>query len=81
VAEALDSTLQWVNAGARNVMALRDVYERAECTRKTQRARLSRITGASRRLDWNNEEHTPAEPLHYRWNVVQSLLGDLWAAA
>lgn len=81
VTEALDSTLQWVNEGARNVMALRDVYERAECARKTQRARLSRITGASRRLDWNNEEHTPAEPLHYRWNVVRGLLGDLWAAA
>lgn len=81
VTEALDSTLQWVNDGARNVMALRDVYERAECTRKTQRARLSRITGAGRRLDWNNEEHTPAEPLHYRWNVVRGLLGDLWAAA
>jgi len=81
VTEALDSTLQWVKAGGRNVMALRDVYERAECARKTQRARLSRITGASRRLDWNNDEHTPAEPLHYRWNVVQSLLGDLWAAA
>lgn len=81
VTEALDSTLQWVNGGARNVMSLRDVYERAECARKNQRARLSRITGASRRLDWNNEEHTPAEPLHYRWSVVQSLLGDLWAAA
>ncbi|WP_156380872.1 DUF6361 family protein [Pseudolabrys sp. Root1462] len=81
VTEALDSTLQWLNEGARNVMALRDVYERAECARKTQRARLSRVTGASRRLDWNNEEHTAAEPLHYRWNVVRSLLGDLWAAA
>jgi len=81
VTEALDSTLQWVNDGARNLMALRDVYERAECARKTQRARLSRITGASRRLDWNNEEHTPAEPLHYRWAVVRGLLGDLWAAA
>lgn len=81
VTDALDSTIQWVNQGARNVMALRDVYERAECARKTQRARLSRITGASRRLDWNNQEHTPAEPLHFRWNVVCSLLDDLWAAA
>lgn len=80
VTDALDSTLQWVNGGARNVMVLRDVYERAECARKTQRARLSRTTGASRRLDWNNEEHTLAEPLHYRWNVVRGLLGDLWAA-
>jgi hypothetical protein len=60
---------------------LRDVYERAECSRKQQRARLSRISGASRRLDWNNLEHATAKPLHYRWNVVLGLLDDLWAAA
>jgi hypothetical protein len=80
VLDALDRTLEWISSGGRNVMALRDVYERAECSRKQSRARLSRITGAGRRLDWRNDEHALAEPLHYRWNVVQSLLGDLWAA-
>lgn len=80
VTEALDRTLEWVNGGARQIMALRDVYERAECARKTHRARLSRITGPSQRLDWDNEEHTKAEPLHYRWGAVLGLLDDLWAA-
>ena len=80
VMDALDRTLEWVNSGGRNFMALRDVYERAECSRKQSRARLSRITGASRRLDWRNDEHALAEPLHYRWNVVQGLLADLWVA-
>ena len=81
VTDVLDCTLEWLNAGARNVAALRDVDERAECSRKQHRARLSRMTGASRRLEWNNEEHAKAEPLHYRWRVVLGLLGDLWAAA
>lgn len=81
VADVLDRTLEWLNQGARDIATLRDVYERAECSRKQHRARLSRITGASRRLDWNNEEHAKAEPLHYRWHVVLGLLGDLWAAA
>ena len=81
VTDVLDRTLEWLRNGARNFMALRDVYERAECSRKHERARLSRVTGASRRLDWQNGEHALAAPLHYRWHVVRTLLHDLWAAA
>ncbi|MGE3872549.1 MAG: DUF6361 family protein [Parvibaculaceae bacterium] len=81
VTEALERTLEWLNDGGRNITALRDVYERAECARKTHRARLSRITGAGRRIDWRNDEHALAVPLHYRWDVVLGLLDDLWAAA
>lgn len=81
VTEALGRTLEWVNNGARSITTLRDVYEHAECARKTHRARLSRITGACRRIDWRNDEHALAVPLHYRWNVVLGLLDDLWAAA
>jgi len=79
VTDVLDSTLEWLRGGARNIALLRDVYERAECTRKQHRARLSRITGATRRLDWRNDEHAVAAPLHYRWGVVLGLLDDLWA--
>lgn len=81
VTDVLDRTLEWLNAGARKVRSLRDVYEYAECSRKQHRARLSRVMGASRRLNWHNEEHAIAEPLHYRWHVVLGLLDDLWAAA
>jgi hypothetical protein len=80
VTDVLDCTLEWLKEGARDIMAMRGVYERAECCRKGNRARLSRITGSAQRLDWNNEEHAKAEPLHYRWGVVQDLLDDLWDA-
>jgi hypothetical protein len=79
--EVLDQTIQWLGKGAKNVMALRDAYEYAECTRKLQRARLSRLCGAERRLEWVNNEHALATPLHYRWGQVSRLLGDLWNAA
>jgi hypothetical protein len=81
VTDVLHQTLEWLRAGAADAGTLRGVYERAECNRKQHRARLSRITGANRRLDWRNDEHALAEPLHYRWHVVLGLLGDLWAAA
>jgi hypothetical protein len=77
----LETTLAWIADGAKDPMALRDVYERAECDRKQHRARLSRVFGASRRMEWNNDLHPGAEPLHYRWRQVSGLLNDLWAAA
>lgn len=80
VTDVLEKTIAWLGTGANNLMALRDVYEYAECNRKHQRARLSRVSGASRRLEWKNEEHALASPLHYRWGQVSDLLGDLWAA-
>lgn len=81
VLDVLEQTVEWLSNGARNVMTLRGAYERAECSRKQHRARLSRINGASRRFDWINGDHAMAAPLHYRWDVVLGLLGDLWAAA
>lgn len=81
VVEVIEQTLAWLKAGAKNPMALRDAYENAECKRKTQRARLSRLFGAPRRIEWIADEHALAEPLHYRWHQVSRLLHDLWAAA
>jgi hypothetical protein len=79
--EVVEETLQWIGGGARQPMVLRDVYERAECDRKGQRARLSRVCGADRRKEWDNEKHALAEPLHFRWRQVSGLLDDLWDAA
>lgn len=81
VMEVLEQTIAWLRKGAENPMVLRDAYEYAECNRKQQRARLSRLSGASRRLEWKNEEHALATPLHYRWGQVSGLLHDLWATA
>jgi hypothetical protein len=80
--DVLRETLEWLFSGKTDVMQLRSVYERAECNRKTQRARLpDTLHGRNRRLEWNNEEHPLGEPLHYRWRNVSQLLVDLWAAA
>jgi hypothetical protein len=81
VTEVLEQTIAWLRKGARNPTILREAYEYAECNRKQQRARLSRLYGTSRRLEWKNEEHALATPLHYRWGQVSGLLHDLWAAA
>lgn len=81
VQDVLETTLAWLDGGAKNFMALRDVYENAERYRKQHRARLSRVFGASRRLEWDNEKHALAQPLHYRWRQVSDLLDDLWSAA
>lgn len=78
--EVVEQTLAWLASGARDPMALLEAYEHAECFRKQQRARLSRVFGESRRLEWDNDRHPLAEPLHYRWRQVSGLLNDLWAA-
>ena len=36
--------------------------------------------GRARRLEWSNDEHGLAGPLHYRWEQVSTLLSDLAAA-
>ncbi len=79
--EVLEQTLAWLKSGSTNPMTLRDAYENAECKRKNQRARLSRLFGAARRMEWIGDEHPLATPLHYRWHQVSRLLHDLWAAA
>jgi hypothetical protein len=81
VVQVLEKTIAWLAAGAKDVMALCDVYEHAECDRKGRRARLSRLTGAERRTEWRNSEHAAATPLHFRWSQVRRLLRDLWDAA
>jgi hypothetical protein len=81
VTEVLEQTLLWLKQGSKDPMALRDAYENAECKRKNQRARLSRLFGAARRMEWKPEDHALSEPLHYRWHQVSRLLHDLWTAA
>jgi Family of unknown function (DUF6361) len=81
VVNVLEETLAWLKSGTINPMMLRDAYENAECKRKTHRARLSRLFGAARRMEWDGEKHALATPLHYRWDQVSRLLHDLWAAA
>ena len=81
VVQVLEKTIAWLAAGAKNAMALRDVYEHAEYDRKGRRARLSRLAGAERRIEWRNSEHAAATPLHFRWSQVRRLLRDLWDAA
>jgi hypothetical protein len=81
VAEALRSTLQWVRRGSANAMALEDAYRAAEQFRKGRRSRLSLTQdGVERRMEWDNEAHPKAEPLHYRWDRVKMLLADLVGA-
>lgn len=82
VLDVLEATLDWLGGGAGDPLPLRGVYARAEHFRKGQRARLSDdLNGRERRLEWNNTEHSPAEPLHYRWGNVRRLLADLHGAA
>jgi hypothetical protein len=80
--DVLRETLDWLASGAHNLMALHPVYERAECSRKGQRARLpNTLNGRDRRMEWDYEKHSRGEPLHYRWPNVSRLLSDLWEAA
>jgi hypothetical protein len=83
--QVLRVTQQWLDRPGADFMELQEVYTRAECARKHERSRLSMTpNGKKRRLDWksenvglNGQERTQAEPLHYRWGIVQRLLGDL----
>lgn len=78
VREALAATLEWIRNGSSDALALEPAYRCAEEYRKQRRARLARtLDGIERRLEWNNEEHGAAEPLHYRWRNVKRLLADL----
>ncbi len=78
VREALAATLDWIRCGSSDPLELEPAYRRAEEYRKQRRARLARThDGVERRLEWSNEEHGAAEPLHYRWRNVKRLLADL----
>ena len=77
--EVLEQTQLWVKKGSMNTAELQFLYEKAETRRKGQRARLSKtLAGRNRRAEWDPQEQTLAEPLHYRWFQVRRLLTDLW---
>lgn len=74
-------TMAWIGRGASDPDELLDAYVEAE-RRKGRRARLDDTVDAfDRRAEWQPDQHTKAEPLHYRWSQVRTLLRDLKAAA
>lgn len=61
---------------------LEEAYRTAEVRRKGVLARLHiGQMGAARRREWAPQNHSLAEPLHYRWGNVRRMLSDLRAAA
>lgn len=73
----LTATKDWITRSPAKPAALLDVYTLAE-GRKGPRARLAMTpNGRARRLEWSNDEHALAGPLHYRWEQVGILLDDL----
>lgn len=77
IVEILKSTQNWLRRGG-NYLQLRDLYAKAESARKGGRARLPRTPSARRkRVEWTPDKHTLAAPIHYRWDKVTRLLGDL----
>lgn len=81
VETVLRETLAWIRSKRKNPAPLLDVYERAELSRKGDRARLANNQfGVDRRMEWQGEKHGYAEPLHYRWGNVKRLLRDLEGA-
>ena len=79
--EVLYATLEWLEQ-PNDLLALRDVYAKAEETRKGRRARLPRqLSAKERRAEWQPKDQTPAEPIHYRWPNIIGLLKDLKGVA
>ncbi|MHB1543880.1 MAG: DUF6361 family protein [Acidiferrobacter sp.] len=71
------ATRDWIASKSTDPVSLFDVYASAEA-RKGPRARLPLTpNGRARRLEWSNDEHSLAGPLHYRWEQVSTLLNDL----
>jgi hypothetical protein len=71
-------TLEWLARGKDDPLSLLDCYRDAEHHRKKQRARLMPdFSGRERRFEWDNQTHTLAEPLHFRWPNIYRLLCDL----
>ena len=82
VEAVLRDTLAWIGSNTKDPMPLLGVYERAEISRKGDRARLANNQfGVDRRMEWQAEKHPPVEPLHYRWGNVKRLLRDLEGVA
>lgn len=75
--DVIVATIAWIASGSADPGPLLEVYSAAEA-RKGSRARLvSTPNGRSRRLEWSIDQHGFAEPLHYRWGQVTTLLDDL----
>lgn len=71
------ATKDWIASRRTDPRSLLEVYEAAEA-RKGPRARLPLTpNGRARRLEWASDNHVLAEPLHYRWGQVSTLLNDL----
>lgn len=71
------ATKEWIASKSTDPRPLFEVYAAAE-SRKGPRARLSLTpNGRMRRLEWSNDAHGLAGPLHYRWGQVSTLLDDL----
>jgi hypothetical protein len=82
VEAVLRETLAWIRSKTKNPASLLDAYDRAEYSRKGDRARLANNQfGVDRRMEWQGEKHGFAEPLHYRWGNVKRLLRDLEGVA
>lgn len=78
VEAVLRETLAWIRSRAKDPAPLLNVFDRAEYSRKGDRARLANNQfGVDRRMEWQGEKHGLAEPLHYRWGNVKRLLRDL----
>lgn len=74
------ATKEWIASKSTDPRPLFGVYAASEA-RKGPRARLPLTpNGRARRLEWANDEHGLAGPLHYRWEQVSTLLDDLAAA-
>ncbi|MEX1028349.1 MAG: DUF6361 family protein [Candidatus Paceibacterota bacterium] len=81
IVEVLRRTQEWLAGNRLDVMALHDIYERAEYRRKGRRARLIKsVAGREKRAEWTPTDSAAAEPLHYRWQQVRQLLMDLQGA-
>jgi hypothetical protein len=78
ILSVLTETQNWLKAGARDIRDLHPCYQSAEYNRKFRRARLRMtLAGRDKRLEWDADKHTKAEPLHFRWGKVRQLLIDL----
>ena len=73
----LTATKDWIASKSGDPSPLFGTYMVAEA-RKGLRAKLAPTpNGRARRLEWSRDEHVLAEPLHYRWGQVRTLLNDL----
>ncbi len=75
--ELVIATRAWAAAGSTNPLPLLEIYTQAEA-RKGARARLAMTRdGRARREEWARDNHSKAQPLHFRWHNVSMLLNDL----